>query len=245
MSYMSQPEVIAASRNFVCVRLMTYESAAEAEVLKSMWRQGAPLENTLFAILDSSGRPLTRGVRSPGFFYSDARALAGALNDVASHYSGRTNPKGLPVIATVRLGLNVAACDKRPLTIVLADSEQDRRALEANLAPMAWSTQLVGKVCYASGGRNDLRGISGSNLARGYLFVAPNEFGTTGAIIAQLQPNASAAELKNALQFAVDSYRPSYTDHHDHVRMGRQQGIHWDTAIPITDQQALRAEQGR
>ncbi len=245
MSYMSQPEVITASRNFVCVRMMTYENAAEAEVLKSLWRPGAPLENTLFAILDPSGRPLTRGVRSPGSLYNDAHALAAALNDVSSHYSGRANPRALPVIATVRLGLNVAACDRRPLTVVVADSEQDRRTLEATLAPLAWSPDLIGKMCYASGGRNDLRGISGANLSRGFLFVAPNEFGTTGSIIAQLPPTASAAEMKNALQLAVDRYRPSYMDHHDHVRKGREQGIHWDTAIPVTDQQALRAEQGR
>ena len=32
-SYLSQPEVVAASRDFVCVRLMTYESRVEGDFL--------------------------------------------------------------------------------------------------------------------------------------------------------------------------------------------------------------------
>jgi hypothetical protein len=103
---------------------MTYESASEAEVLKSYWRPGAALENTLFVILDPYGRPLTRGSREPSWQYRDAHEMALGLDDIAKRYSGRGENQNLPVVATVRLGLNVAAADKLPLAIVVSDRSQ-------------------------------------------------------------------------------------------------------------------------
>ena len=37
-SYLSDPAVVAASRSFVCVRLLTYENAREAELLRGIFR---------------------------------------------------------------------------------------------------------------------------------------------------------------------------------------------------------------
>jgi len=210
-----------------------------------MWRPGAPLENTLFAILDPYGRPLTRGARSPDFIYSDAHAMASGLREVAMRYPGRGNPQGLPTIANVRLGLDVAAADKKPLTIIVADSESDRRYMEAVLAPLAWSNDLIGKMSFTAGSRNDLRNVHGAGLSRGYIFVLPDTFGTTGTVVAQLPAQATATDLKNALQMTINRYQPEYLDHRDHVRMGRQQGLHWDSATPVTDPHALRAEQSK
>ena len=60
--------VVAASREFVCIRPQTYESASEAEVLKWVYsdRDGT-LRNTSFGILSSDGtRKLSATGRSPG-----------------------------------------------------------------------------------------------------------------------------------------------------------------------------------
>ena len=56
-SFLSQPEVITAARKFVCVRLATYESAAEGQFLASICPTGSgELENTVFAILSPDGK---------------------------------------------------------------------------------------------------------------------------------------------------------------------------------------------
>jgi len=222
---------------------MTYESASEAEVLKALWRPGAPLENTLFAILDPYGRPLTRGTRSPGWLFRDPADMAAGLADVARHYQSTGNPQSLPAIATVRLGMNVAACDKLPLAIVVGDTEKERQAMERTLAPVAWSDGLIGKLTYTAGTRTDLNDIQGPRPSRGYLFVSPNEFGTAGTVIAQLNATATPAELKAAMQMTIDRHHPLSLDHREHIQWGREQGISWTTAIPITDPHELQAQQ--
>ena len=222
---------------------MTYEDAHEAEVLQSFWRPDAPLENTLFVILDPYGRPLTRGTRSPGWFFRDARDMAEGMEEVAGHYRAAGDPHNLPVVSSVRLGLNVAACDKLPLAIVVADSPQQRAVLEERLAPLAWSDDLIGKMTYTTGTSGELRAVRGAGVSAGYVFVAPNEFGNEGAVMYQLGANASAGELASAMKASIGQYRPDHLDHREHIRLGREQGIHWSTAIPVTDAHALRAEQ--
>ena len=214
---------------------MTYESASEAQVLKSFWRPGAELENTLFIILDPYGRPLTRGAREPSWLWRDSHEMAQGLDEIARKYSGHGENQALPAVATVRLGLNVAAADKLPLTIVVSDNSQDRKALENRLAPLAWRNDLMGEMTYTAGTRSEMRNIRGGSLPRGYAFVSPDEFGTTGTVIAQLGPNAEPAELERALKWTIQQHHPSNIDHDEHVALGHQQGISWDSAIPVTD----------
>ncbi len=235
--FLSKPEVIQASRNFVCVRMMTYESASEAEVLMTLWRPGAPLENTIFAILDPDGRAIVRGGRSPQMAFRDSRDMASQMNDIARYYNtgGAFSPKSLPSVETVRLAVDVAACDKRPLVIVSGQNEHERKSLAARLAPLAWSGQLVGKLVYTTGSPYDLASIKNANKKSGYIFVAPGLFGTDGTAMVQLGANASAADLVSASKQALSWYRPQELDHHNHVRLGHQQGIEWQTAIPVTD----------
>jgi len=217
--------------------MMTYESAREAQILQSMWSTSAnrPLENTLFVILDPSGRPLTRGSRSPRWLYPDAASMAEGLNSVARQYRSNLNPSSLPLAASVRLAVNVAACDKKPLVVVVSDYGQERQAMESKLAPLAWRDDLVGEMTYASGGRNDLSTLRRQTINRGYLFVVPNEFGSQGTVVAQLYPTASAADLERMMQYTISQYNPQYLDHREHIRQGRQEGISWQSAIPVTD----------
>src|ERR1700722_783988 len=194
---------------------MTYENAREAQILKSFWRPGAELENTLFVILAPDGRALTRGARSPDWMFGDAHAMAIGMNDVARQYRSAATPQSLPVVDTVRLALNVAAADKRPLAVVVANSDEDRKVMEHRLAPLSWSANFIGKVIYTSGHPNELNGINGASLPRGYLFIAPNEFGTTGAVVTQLNATASTADLASALTLAIARYNPQEMDHRE------------------------------
>lgn len=239
--------VIKASRNFICVRMMTYESASEAEFLKTLWRPDAPLENTIFAILDPDGRSIVRGGRSPQMVFQDAEDMASHMNEIARYYgsNGNSVPKELPTVDTVRLAVDVAACDKRPLVIVVGQNDEERKQLAERLAPTAWSEQLIGKLVYTTGSGADLSTIKNAGHSSGYVFVAPGLFGTDGTAIMQLAANASQTELASASKQALSLYRPQVLSHHDHVRAGRQNGIEWQTAIPVTDPHSPNAQQGR
>ena len=231
---------------------MTYESASEAAVLKSYWRPGAALENTLFILLDPYGRPLTQASREPSWLYRDAREMALSLDDIARRYSGRGENQNLPVVATVRLALNVAAADKLPLAIIVSDRSQERQAMEKKLAPLSWRSELIGKVTYTSAAKNELSALSahsalstpsalsGVSISRGYVFVAPNEFGTSVQVLAQLNADASAADLERALKQTIYQHRPSNIEYREHIRMGMEEGIKWTSAIPVTDPASLR-----
>lgn len=209
-----------------------------------------PLENTLFALLDPSGRALTRGTRSPGWIFRDANAMAQGMNDLARQYPGRGELHDLPVVDTVRLGLNVAACDKLPLAIVVGEGQQ-LTALENKLAPLSWRGDLVGALTYTAGSRRDLSSINAvptnssmdSFMSSGYLFVVPNQFGTAATVVAQLSANASSSDLERAMRDTIARNRPQYMDHREHIRLGRSQGISWKSALPVTDPATLFHDQ--
>ena len=244
--FLSQPSVIKASRDFVCIRLMSYESAEEAKVLKRYWRPGSELQNTVFAILDPNGRALTRGTRSPKRFYRDANDMANSMNQIASSYRKRGNPGQLPVVDTVRLGMNVAACDSRPLAIIVSKNKSSQELLERKLAPYAWSDKYIGKVVYTAGAPSDLKGVIGASVREGFLFVSPNTYGTRAKVIAQLRSNPSSQDIQRALNQVV-AWRPPQkaATHREHARAGRMQGASWQTAIPITDGKSRRVMQMR
>lgn len=213
---------------------MTYESASEADVLKYYWRPGAALENTVFAILDPYGRPIIRGGRSPKWVFRDSSEMAKTMNEISRHYGGGAGkPDGLPSVDTVRLAIDVAACDKRPLVIVVGQTSEERQRLAQNLAPVAWSDQFIGKLVYSSGSSNDLRLVRGVFINSGYIFVSPNLFGTEATTISQLGSNASAAELARAAQDAISRHCPQVLSHHEHVRKGHMEGIEWQSAETV------------
>src|SRR5262245_43044798 len=120
--YLSSPRVVAASKAYVCARLLTYESADEAKVLTSFFvGRSGQLENTTFALVAPDGRtPLTRAGRSPeqalprGAGHDDD-ALADLLAKEAARYpakrSSAIEPPLLPSLVDARRGLDVAACD--------------------------------------------------------------------------------------------------------------------------------------
>lgn len=217
---------------------MTYESASEAQVLQSLWRPGAPLENTVFAILDPWARPIIMGGRSPIHVFRDAADMAHTMNEISAHYtgSGRTaQPDSLPSVDTVRLAIDVAACDKRPLAIVVGRTEEERKELAHALAAVAWSDQFIGKIVYSSATANDLRTVRGASISSGFIFVEPNLFGTEGRATIQLASNASRSQLESAARSIINTFHPEVLNHHDHVRLGHMNGIEWQTAIPVTD----------
>lgn len=245
-SFLSDKAVIAASRAFVCVRLATYESASEAAVLKSFFvGRSGELENSTFAILAPDGKTkLTRAGRSPSFAYGrgdDApAAMAAEMKRLAKRYPGKrgaTKTAPLPLVADVRLGINIAACDSLPLVIVIGKNAAQRAKLEKTLAPLAWTEANLGVFAYASThDMQDLKPLAKVKASPGYVVVQPGAYGQDGSGLVQLPATATPKALEAALAKARKKHNAAAKkDRRSHVRTGQRAGVHWDTEIPVTD----------
>lgn len=247
-SFLTNDAVIEASREFVCIRCATYEDAKEADFLKWVFTgRNGDLENTVFCILSPDGsRKLIRGGRGPMQF-RNARDMAEQMGEIAENYAQDVEVAGLPQLKNVRLGINVAACDNLPAVVVFGENEQQLENLKAKLSPVAWEDELLGMFIFSSTlDKKELAVIEGLDKAKaGYVIVQPDDYGQKAELITQLDPDASAEQLKDALVTAASDFNRPVKQHSRHVRDGRRNGIEWETEIPVTDSHAIRAQRGR
>ena len=152
-SFLSDEQIIQASRDFVCIRTATYEDKTEATFLKSTFlgRAGGDLRNFGFCILSPDGkRQLRRSQRGPNFVYADSKEMAADLRQVASQYSakatGRESHPALPRMKSVRLGINVASCDGLPSVVVLGKDQGEVDRLDKKLSAVIWDEELAGRL---------------------------------------------------------------------------------------------------
>jgi hypothetical protein len=228
---------VKASRDWVCVRPATYESAGEAELLKTYFRGRSPeLENTTFTLLDPDGEQITRGGRSPGFVWEDAAAMADALEEWAFVHepSEAFAKRALPTVADLRLGLNVASCDGLPLVVGVAKDGKAVKALREQLASFAWSQGVPGRAHYVIVA--DTQGLAEfEDFAKGAdaYVVQPDAFGRTGRVLgsAKRRDRTFAAKLLEA----IGANDPEAKDGRAHVARGRRAGIAWESKLPVTD----------
>ena len=165
--------------------------------------------------------------------------MAAAMNKIARQYSKQAFSKAnaLPKMADVRLALNVAACDARPLVIAQATTKEELQKLEQRLAKLAWSNKFIGQFIFASTvNSKDLAPMKGVKKGSNILVIEPGRFGQTGKVLVQLKSSASDESLANKLSQAVSHYRTrAFLSIPNHVNQGRRQRIHWKTLLPITD----------
>ena len=187
-SFLSQPQVIAASRQFVCARLTTYEDEAEGKFLKQLVpTRSGELENSVFAILGPDAKQqLVRAGRSMRSAYRDATAMADGLDKLAERYKPKAEPASLPTVPDVRLALDVASADNQPLVIIVAKDANKRKELDEAVAKLAWGKEFVGRFAYVTcAGGDDLAGVKGANADSVLLVVQPDKFGMKGTILAR------------------------------------------------------------
>lgn len=245
-SFLSQAEVIEASRNFICIRLATYEDKEEAMYLKSLGAgRSGELENTVFCLLSPGGSErLTPARRGP--FFRSASSMAEQLNRVAEQYKQTDTAvePTLPIMTRFDLALNVAACDGLPL-VVLRQSESNRETpIHHYLKSLAWHPELAGQFVYVrSSSNNDFKAIVGGKPESSTLVVEPGQFGMTGSVIAELDANMTQAQLKEELLTITRNFESIPKDHRSHVEIGIQLGIEWKTVVPATDPQSIRARE--
>lgn len=244
--------MIAAAKNFVCVRLATYENTQEAKLLESLFvGRSGQLENTVFTILSSDGkRKLLHSSRGPimtfgGSTSQAVREMVVTMNVLALAYPGKKDAKsqdaGLPLLADVRLAINVAACDNLPLVVIVGDGKKESAELEEKIRRLAWSDELAGRLLYvrAALGKETvarhLASIEGAVKKTGVLVLQPDTFGTKATTLVQMTAGADVAELKQGLLRGMQSFKRETRQQRQHVVEGRAQGIQWKTVVPVTD----------
>jgi len=246
-SFLFQPQVIAASRSFVCVRLATYEDETEAVFLKAFTStKSGELENSVFGILAPDGRQkLIRSGRGPKQVFADAAEMAEAMKKIAAKYPGKAKegPMALPLVATVKLGVNVAAADNQLLVIVVGKDAAARKPLEDKLVTLIWNDEFVGRFIFASGTAVDLATIEGKKQEFGLVIVEPEQFGRTAKVVSSLSVDASAARIATGLRNAVAQFKPTEKTFMNHVRFGQSQGVFWEPRIPVTDPMEINARE--
>lgn len=223
--------MIKASRAFVCVRPLTYESKEEAEFLISLFkgREGT-LENTVFGLLDSDGKTaLSRIARTPKMIYGgsgkeEIAKLAEAMKKAAG--KGKEEPRELPLVVDLRRALNVAACDGLPLAVLSGDDDQ-------KLADLVWSDAFVGRFTVVKVSKEEkLDAIKGADAGAALLVVAPGAYGLDGTVLSQAR---DAAGFRDALESALKKFEPIEKDPGRHIQEGRRAGVEWKTEIPDSD----------
>ncbi len=238
-SFLSHAGVVTASREFVCIRPSTYESAKEAPFLESLFRgRSGNLENTIFAILAPDGRTrLCRTGRSPSFAYDSPDDMARAMQQILRKYPGTAPANAtLPLLPDVRLAINVAACDSTPLAILYAPDPTTRPALEQKLIGLAWHKNLVGRMQYCVATKpEELKSLAATGVRPGLLVVQPGAYGTSGQVVTSRLLGSSSGDLQDALQLGILLSEFQQKVMRTHVARGRQLGINWKTAIPVTD----------
>ena len=244
-SFLSRPEVIAASARYTCVRLMSYEDEGEMKFLKSVFTgRSGEVENTVFTIFSPDGKKkLVRAARSTRQGYDDAADLAATMERVGKQFTPREEGSpALPLVANVRLAVNVAACDNQPLVVVVGD-DKSRQATEAKVAELAWSKEWRGRFVYASAAAKELTMLDGVMVKEGVLVVAPEKFGRKGTVLTQVKAPASAEAIGGAFAAASKRFTPEDKTFGNHVREGHKLGVYWQTQTPVTDPMEAQARE--
>lgn len=245
-SFLFDEEVIKASRDYVCIRLASYEDAGEAEFLKTIYvgRTGE-LENTVFVLLSPDTKTdLCRAGRGPHFAFRSPAVLAAAMKEIAKEYPAKelNRAPALPQLKNFRLGLNVSSCDGLPLVICVGETAEDVKKLNAKLSPLAFEEALAGKFGFASALTSEKLGVVAAYESQtGFLLIQPGEYGVDGKLVKAFAADVTQTELRSSLLSYVDSVGKINKHHNQHVRKGRRTGQNWVTEIPVTDPMSLRA----
>jgi len=251
-SFLSDKQLIKASRDFVCIRTATYEDKEEAKSLEEIFvSRGGSLRNFGYRVLSPDGKKqLRRSEGGPNFVYADSAAMAADLGDIASQYRGKKvsagSKPGFPQMKSVRLGVNVASCEGLPSVVVFGKTPKEVARAIGKLSEVIWDEDLAGKFVYASTSNpDDLKIVSGVTTKAGILVIKPDAYGIKGELIEAIDPSVSKGKLKRVLVDAADSYQRISKTHGTHVRNGRRTQTSWETAVPVPDRDRSRASRDR
>ena len=259
-SFLSDANVIRASRNFICIRLATYEDRDEADYLRRVFTgRSGELENTVFAMMDpAAGEYLVRPGRSPHFVFRSAAEMADEMAKISKRFPGNAEVSAselpVPQMKTLRLALNVASCDGLPLVVARLSGDKPtpdidgstgkRSALMASsISQLAFQKPLAG--CfhyYVTSDATELKDVEGFEGQPAIYLVQPDAYGTQGVVKYHWPRDTDLSEVATDLGGFANDLTKVAKFHKRHVTQGREAGRIWETEIPVTDPQALRAQ---
>lgn len=232
-SFLSQPEVVAAAKKFVCIRLTSYEDETEKAFVATMLREVA---NTAFAILSPDGKPLTGRGRGPGTVFKDPADMAKGMDAIAEKYTKQAEGvPALPVALNAKVGLAVAAAENLPFVVVLAEDPKRRGELEATATAAAWSRPFEGRFIYATAASvKDLPAVQGRTITDGVLLIEPDVFGLGGKVVKQVAGDVLAQNLAGAMRETLRGFVPISKTRRSLAASGLKEGIFYETGIPVS-----------
>lgn len=270
-SFLFDAGVVEASRDFVCIRLTTYEDESEAEFLKNIYvGKSGGLENTTFAILAADGKTkLTKTGRAPFHEYRNGSAMAAGMKRIAK--TKNVSPTimytdtQIPFSKNLEIGLNVAASDGLPLVVIVADDQTKLDAIAKRMLPAVWNENVAGQFVFASVlgstkatgdsakgpavASDPLKSISGlminseTKIWNGVLVIQPDQFGVSGKVLVELDAATSSETMREKFQAVIKTYpRPAH-NHQAHIQLGIELGLEWESKLPESDPESVRARE--
>ena len=239
-SFLSQPAVVTASSDFVCIRLISYEDESEKAFVASLKR--GQVANTAFAMLTPEGAHAARGRgpgRGPRDLYTDPADMARGMAEIAARYPAKKveGAPALPINLTPKVGLVVAASDLQPLVLVVADKPERRKGLEALVANLAWSKPFQGFFTYASASSmQELPTIQGTTLTEGVMLIEPDIFGLGGKVVTEIPAAQLETTLPGALHATLQSHVKPQKNRQQRASQGFREGVYYETNIPVSGQ---------
>ena len=251
-SYWSNPKVIAAARNFVCIRLVTYEDEAEGAFVQSIFRgREGTLENSVFALLAPDGKTLlAKAGRSPSMVFGannedlDRELLLKEMAEILENYPvKKVQQQPLALGLDLRRMMNVAACDLQPLVVLYAADEKDRNRLAEMVAKQSLAEAYRGRFAFAwAQSAIEMKALTGLQVETktSMLWViAPNAFGTQADLLQEVnQPESST--LLQAWNASLKEFSIEARNSRRHTQKGKQLGLKWVSQLPNTDPKSNR-----
>lgn len=235
ISLFSQKTFIDASKDFVCVRLGTYESEEHQTMVRSLLN--GTFQNTAFVVYAPDGKTkLTRSGRSPKHaFGADTVAEMETISEKFK-VKGDTKDAVLQDFHSFKQSLNVASADQRLLLLTSAPTSKEKSALK-EVQTVFVDKEIQGRFHFDTLSKTDKdwrKTVTGEKADSGFFIVQSGTYGMEGKVLKELPINSSAEVIKKALleanaDFAESEVRKNYNEH---VKEGFKEGIEFENTMP-------------
>lgn len=222
------------SREFVCVRIDSYESEEHQKYVRTFL--DGRFENSAFCLLEPNGEDwLSRAGRGPEMVLG-RRSAPDRMAEVAALYPPTVDVKQaiVPDFHSVRQAMNVASADQRVLVLVHGSNESTQ-PLRESLRAVVSDERIIGRFHFDfDSGDEWKKSISRLKGNSGIALIRSGEFGLEGSVMHQLPLEADNSSVITALvaankEFARTTAKKVYSDH---VSKGRREGIYFEGAVP-------------
>ncbi len=235
---LSRPEIIEASKKFVCVRLNALGSDEESRKLALKW--GDRLFNVEFFLFDPTGekvllRKNSDGHSNMGQFLSKSggpSGIASEMEKVAKQYAGKaTEAPAIPWAPSLGEALVQAHSDAEPILLLITDGTEATK----NLAKLVSDRELLRR--FRTGFffvklELDSKEIAKYKLPResGLLFLRPSRLGTEAVVMnTKADPKN---DLAKSMAAALDEFGKTFSklSRQETLEKGKSEKIHYPGA---------------